>query len=85
MLTPLDRHMLLLIRLQYYRRTERREKEEAVGENFLHSFVVATIDDALRVRLVTPTPDVAAAIETMPPDSTRDFEKCFEAIERIRR
>jgi hypothetical protein len=84
MLKTLDRHMVLLIRLQYYRRTERWEKEEAVGEKFAHSHVVAIIDNALRVRLVTPTPDIVAAVEALPPESRRDFEKRLEAIERVR-
>ena len=83
-LKTLDRHMVLLIRLQYFRRTERWEKEEAVGEKFAHSHVVAIIDNALRVRLVTPAPDIVAAVEALPPESRRDFEKRLEAIERVR-
>ena len=76
--------MVLLIPAAILPQNGALEKEEAVGEKFAHSHVVAIIDNALRVRLVTPTPDIVAAVEALPPESRRDFEKRLEAIERVR-
>jgi hypothetical protein len=54
-LREMDRSLLLLIKLEHYIEKQRYGDDGVTGGNFVHSWLVATVDQSLQVTLVEPS------------------------------
>ena len=79
-LRELDRDLLLVVMLEYYRETSRYEENSSAADSFARSFAVVTIDSSLKVRTIQPSPPEIAAVDGLSHRDRYDFDKRFDAL-----
>ena len=83
LLDTLGRDLVLLTKLQFYRKRDRYDKAQGSGGEFAHSFLIATIDHALNVRFATPTAAHFAAIRRLRRANRHEFQKRLKTLTRL--
>jgi hypothetical protein len=84
-LAAIDRDLLLLIKLQHFRESERyNPSDDDPGDRFTHAYSLLLIDRQLRVRPIVPTPADVATVAGMDEYSIHDFQKRFTALSQSR-
>jgi len=85
-LTATDRDLLVLIKLEHYRESERYSPaDDEPSDRFTHSYALLLVDRQLRVRPIVPTPADVATVAALDKYSIHDFQKRFTALSKSRR
>ena len=85
-LTATDRDLLVLIKLEHYRESERYSPaDDEPSDRFTHSYSLLLVDRQLRVRPIVPTPADVATVAALDKYSIHDFQKRFTALSKSRR
>src|SRR5262245_10945240 len=85
-LTATDRDLLVLIKLEHYRESERYSPAgDEPSDRFTHSYSLLLVDRQLRVCPIVPTPADVATVAALDKYSIHDFQKRFTALSKSRR
>ncbi len=83
LLKGLKRSLILVVRLQHYRKTDRYSDELLSGDPFRYSHLVCLIDENLRHTIVDPNAAQIAAIAALPKETRYKFEARLSAIRTL--
>ena len=84
-MTATDRDLLLLIKLEHFRESERyNPADDDPSDRFTHAYSLLLVDRQLRVRPIVPTPADVATVAGMDEYSIHDFQKRFTALSQSR-
>jgi hypothetical protein len=82
-LTSTDRDLLVLIKLQHCRESERyNPADDEPGDRFTHAYSLLLVDRHLRVRPVVLASEDVATVATLDKYSVHDFQKRFTALSK---
>jgi hypothetical protein len=84
-LTAADRDLLLLIKLEHFRESERyNPADDDPSDRFTHTYSLLLVDRQLRVRPVVPMSADVATVASLDKYSIHDFQKRFTALSKSR-
>ena len=84
-LTATDRDLLLLIKLEHFRASERyNPADDDPGDRFTHAYSLLLVDRHLQVRPVVLASDDVATVANLDEYSIHDFQKRFAALSKSR-
>jgi hypothetical protein len=82
-LTVTDRDLLVLIKLEHYRESERYSPaDDEPSDRFTHAYSLMLVDKHLRVRPVVPASDDVATVARLDEYSIHDFQKRLTALSK---
>jgi hypothetical protein len=82
-LAATDRDLLVLIKLEHYRESERYNPvDDEPSDRFTHAYSLLLVDRHLRVRPLGPASDDVVTVASLDKYSIHDFQKRFAALRR---
>lgn len=84
-LTATDRDLLLLIKLEHFRESERyNPADDDPSDRFTHTYSLLLVDRQLRVRPIVPTSADVATVSSLDKYSIHNFQKRFTVLSKSR-
>lgn len=82
-LTAADRELLVLIKLEHYRQSERyNPADDEPSDRFTHAYSLLLVDRHLRVRPIVLASEDVATVASLDKYSIHDFQKRFTALSK---